>query len=157
MLIWTTIGHHWHMEHSKEDTESDPTAKLLHCRLKPTKYKQKYELFCSENFIKGLRGFDNRSLTNALNQIKKRDQREALDERLPQDWITIKGMNDLFTDDEIKEKWILSWDSLMDRIETEQMTKNLDAALNMEESKGADSGVVLEIDGSSRRSSMSIQ
>ena len=145
------------MEHSKEDTESDPTTKLLHCRLKSTKYKQKYELFCSENFIEGLRGFDNRSLTNALNQIKKRDQREALDERLPQDWITIKGMNDLFTEDEIKEKWILSWDSLMDKIETEQMTKNLDAALNMEESKGADSGVVLEIDGSSRRSSMSIE
>ena len=157
MLIWTTIGNHWHMEHSKEDTESDSTTKLLHYRLKSTKYKQKYELFCSENFIEGLRGFDNRSLTNALNQIKKRDQREALDERLPQDWITIKGMNDLFTEDEIKEKWILSWDSLMDRIEAEQMTKNLDAALNMEESKGADSGVVLEINSSSRRSSMSIQ
>ena len=145
------------MEHSKEDTESDPTTKLLHCRLKPTKYKQKYELFCSENFIEWLKGFDNRSLTNALNQIKKRDQRKALDERLPQDWITIKGMNDLFTEDEIKEKWILSWDSLMNRIETEQMTKNLDAALNMEKNKGADSEVVLEIDGSSRRSSMSIQ
>ena len=72
------------MEDSTNSNKENSEPKILHYEFNSIKYKAKIEVFWSENFIKGLRNFNNRALTNAFSLIDKVCNTVEFNEMLPQ-------------------------------------------------------------------------
>ena len=123
------------MEDSIKGDTGEPELKLLHCRLKSTKYKIKLELFWSRKFIEGLRSFNNRALTNALKLVDQFSDMKELDEALPQDWVITKEIRENSTAEELDAACTLSWNQLIRSIEIKQVARSLESLLNNEDSK----------------------
>ena len=123
------------MEDSTSSNKENSEPKILHCEFKSIKYKAKIEVFWSENFIKGLRNFNNRALTNAFSLIDKVCNTVEFNEMLPQDWIITKDIKDNYTSEELEKTWILPLNQLIEKIEIDMVAKDLEKQLEFEESK----------------------
>ena len=123
------------MEDSTNSDKENSEPKIYHCEFNSIKYKAKIEVFWSENFIKGLRNFNNRALTNAFSLIDKVCNTVEFNEMLPQESIITKDIKDNSTSEELEKTWILLLNQLIEKIKIEMVAKDLEKQLEFEESK----------------------
>ena len=101
------------MNHNNGEPDPHSQEEFLQIEVNSIKFKIKYNLFLSKNFIEGVRKFTSRLLMNALKELSTWHKINSSVDHLPKSLLVINHLQKTMTDQQMKQAAISSQNGLL--------------------------------------------
>ena len=132
------------MESNEGNIEQTEGPHFYFIKLKSKKFNKTYEVIWSEKFIKGVKIFNNRLLTNIIKKLESVDAYEKVPVAVSKGWLVMKELGKNMTNEEMKKEMIHSYEEIESIVQINDMESNFDHRFRLEEEKQESVGHVSE-------------